>query len=40
MANEKILIVEDEMIVAKDIENILSNRGFVVTAIVNTEEQT
>ncbi|HEC78745.1 MAG TPA: PAS domain S-box protein [candidate division WOR-3 bacterium] len=36
MANEKILIVEDEMIVAKDIENILANRGFVVTAIANT----
>lgn len=38
MAAAKILIVEDEMIVAKDLETMLKNRGYTVTAVVNNGE--
>ncbi|MBU4200337.1 MAG: response regulator [Verrucomicrobia bacterium] len=39
MAGERILIVEDESIVAKDIQNSLKNLGYVVPAIVSTGEE-
>jgi len=38
MAKTKILVVEDENIVAKDIQNILINLGFDVPAIVSNGE--
>jgi PAS domain S-box-containing protein len=38
MAGERILIVEDESIVAKDIQNSLKGLGYVVPAIVSTGE--
>jgi two-component system, LytTR family, response regulator len=38
MAKVKILIVEDESIVAKDIQNILINLGFDVPAVVSNGE--
>jgi CheY-like chemotaxis protein len=39
MSNAKILIVEDEKIVAKDIHNQLRRFGYEVTAIVSTGEE-
>jgi len=39
MSNAKILIVEDEKIVAKDIHNRLRRFGYEVTAIVSTGEE-
>ncbi len=39
MAKVKILIVEDESIVAKDIQNGLKKLGYHVTAVVNTGEK-
>jgi PAS domain S-box-containing protein len=39
MSNAKILIVEDEKIVAKDIEHRLRRFGYEVTAIVSTGEE-
>jgi PAS domain S-box-containing protein len=39
MSNAKILIVEDEKIVAKDIHNRLRSFGYEVTAIVSTGEE-
>lgn len=39
MAKAKILIVEDENIVAKDIENNLKKMGYMVTGIVSTGEK-
>jgi PAS domain S-box-containing protein len=38
MAPKKILIVEDEGIVAKDIERALSKRGYEITGIASTGE--
>ncbi len=39
MAKVKILIVEDETLVAKDIQSILKNIGYHVTAMVNSAEK-
>lgn len=39
MSNAKILIVEDEKIVAKDIHNCLRRFGYEVTAIASTGEE-
>jgi len=39
MAKVKILIVEDESIVAKDIQNVLTKLGYQVTNIVNSGEK-
>lgn len=39
MPKAKILIVEDERIVAKDIANILKSKGYVIPAIVSTGEE-
>ena len=39
MAKKKILIVEDESIVAKDIQNTLKNLGYTVTAVVNKTDK-
>ncbi len=39
MAKVKILIVEDEVLVAKDIQGDLENLGYKITAIVNSGEK-
>ncbi len=39
MAKVKILIVEDENLVAKDVQSILKSLGYQVTAIVNSGEK-
>jgi two-component system, LytTR family, response regulator LytT len=39
MAKVKILIVEDESIVAKDIQSLLKQLGYLVTAIVNSGDK-
>jgi CheY-like chemotaxis protein len=39
MSNAKILIVEDEKIAAKDIQNRLRHFGYEVTAIASTGEE-
>ncbi|MBN2030330.1 response regulator [bacterium] len=39
MAKEKIIVVEDESIVAFDIENILKNYGYSVPAVINNGEE-
>jgi two-component system, response regulator PdtaR len=38
MEKAKILIVEDEVIIAMEIKNRLQNLGYEVTSIVNTGE--
>ncbi len=35
----KILIVEDELLIAIEIQNLLERRGYVITGIVDTEER-
>ena len=39
MAKLKVLIVEDESIVAKDIQNSLKKMGYIVTAVVSSGEK-
>ena len=39
MANAKILVVEDEGIVAKDIMNSLTRLGYEVTGVVSSGEE-
>jgi two-component system, LytTR family, response regulator LytT len=39
MAKVKILIVEDESIVAKDIQSLLKQLGYLVTAVVNSGDK-
>ncbi|MBU4534413.1 MAG: response regulator [Euryarchaeota archaeon] len=39
MVNEKILIVEDEELVAQDIKSILEDLGYVVPAIISSAEE-
>ena len=39
MANEKIIIVEDESIIALDIENMLKNLGYSVPAVLTKGEE-
>ena len=39
MAKEQILIVEDEFIVARDIQNCLKNMGYAVADVTSTGEQ-
>ena len=39
MAQVKILVVEDEVIVAEDIASSLKKQGYAVTAIVTTGEE-
>jgi len=39
MANAQILVVEDEVIVAKDIQNTLKNLGYAVPAVVSSGEE-
>ncbi len=39
MEKAKILIVEDEAIIAMEIENQLQSLGYVVTSIVNSGEK-
>ncbi len=39
MSKTKILVVEDESIVAKDIKNILENLGYTISAIAYTGEE-
>lgn len=38
MKETKIMIVEDEMIIARDLEMSLKNMGYIVTSIVNSGE--
>ena len=38
MANEKILVVEDELLIAESIKSKLVSRGFDVTHIVQSGE--
>ena len=39
MGKEQILIVEDEFIVARDIQNCLKNMGYAVPDVTSTGEQ-
>lgn len=39
MANIQILVVEDETIIAKDIQNMLKSLGYGVPAIVSSREE-
>lgn len=39
MANEKIIIVEDESIIALDVENMLKSLGYSVPAVLNKGEE-
>ncbi len=39
MAGKRILIVEDEIITAKDIKECLQDNGYVVLAIISSGEE-